>query len=288
MLSRLFKKAEPQKKYYKIPHASVKGEYFRILSNTKEYINKPLTAILGCDSNDNIINVDLEAAPHILLAGSTMSGKSVCINTMINSLLCKLCPDDLNLYIIDPKVVDFHQYKKVPHTKGYATEITEAEHILRNIISTMNKRYRLLAKYDCVKVSELTEIKLPNILIVFDEYASFSTDKSSKNLVAMLQEILRKGRAAGIHVILATQRPDSKVITGQIKANIPCRISFKLPSAVDSRTILDTKGAEQLRGNGDGIILKSNGDYRRFQGAMLSKNQCKAVIDYWKVQPFYK
>lgn len=226
--------------------------------------------------------VDLATAPHILVAGATGSGKSVCINTILTSILLKNSPNDLHLYIIDPKKVDYISWD-IPHVKKYASSVADASAILEELSRIMDARFSLM---QAEKVADFTDliIKLPRVLLVFDEFASMMSKEGKKEILPKIEELARLGRPCGVHLLLATQRPDRQSISGQLKANCPTRICFRVQSNTDSRIILDQSGGEKLAGRGDGLLLDSAGNFQRFQGLMCSQKQKDHVIDWWKVQ----
>lgn len=272
----LFAKTYTTMSSSEIPNNEMKFILTHITSHKKSI------ASLGLGPCDTPINVDLEEAPHILIGGATRSGKSVCINNVICSLLIKNSPLDLQLYIIDPKKVDYinYKYSKLPHLKGYADDSTGAQLILQNIYNEMMTRYKLMQKQRVDKFEKLNK-KMPRILVVFDEFASIMDKQGKKTILPILQELARLGRAAGIHLLLATQRPDRQVIDGQLKANCPTRICFKVQSRIDSNIILDEKGGEELNGCGDGIIKYSDGYKVRFQGTFLKDSEKDFILDHW-------
>lgn len=245
-----------------------------------EIMSAPYSVALGKIDGAPVL-VDLNTAPHLLIAGTTGSGKSVCVNTIINSLLVKCTPAALQLYIIDPKRVDYAEYADLPHVRDYATGIDDAERVLNRVQSLMMHRYDLMSAR---RVKHIDALGYNHIVLICDEFASLMSKEGKRRLLPSLQEIARLGRAAGVHMILATQRPTRDVIDGQLKANCPTRIAFRVQSVTDSRVILDAKGAEQLRGKGDGLLMTSDGGFYRFQGLMCSPQQTKFLIDYYKHQ----
>lgn len=263
-----------------------------------------LNVAIGKDIIGNPIYGNIETMPHLLIAGATRSGKSVTVQNLIMSLLYKNSPSDLKLMIIDPKRVEFTMYKNLPHLG--TPVITDAKNAIKCLnwaIGEMERRYgyfadeysgiQNLADYnkkivapaiEKAKKSKNTEIPeiLPYIVIVFDEFNDFMLSYP-KEITTAITSLTQKGRAAGIHLILATQRPDVKVITGTIKANITARIALKTSSSIDSRTILDQIGAEDLLGNGDMLYLDPNHPRPvRIQAPFVSSEEVRAVIDYVK------
>ena len=252
--------------------------------------------LLGKNISGKVVMLDLAKAPHLLIAGATGSGKSVCMNLLITSILYKFRPDELKLIMADPKVVEFLPYKTLPHL--IVPVITEAEKVslaLRWAINEMERRYRVLG---AVKVRNLSEFnsrklpsetqydeegnaipdKLPFIVIIIDEMADVMLH-AQKEVEKSLALIVAKSRAVGIHTIIATQRPDVKVITGTIKANYPVRIAFQVSSQIDARTIMDNKGAESLLGRGD-MLFKGSGSVERIQGGWVDLPEVENIVNF--------
>lgn len=275
-----------------------------MIDNPKFTESGNLTVAIGKDIIGNPIYGNIETMPHLLIAGATRSGKSVTVQNLIMSLLYKNSPSDLKLMIIDPKRVEFTMYKNLPHLG--TPVITDAKNAIKCLnwaIGEMERRYTYfadeysgiqnLADYNKKIVApaiekakknknvELPEI-LPYIVIVFDEFNDFMLSYP-KEITTAITSLTQKGRAAGVHLILATQRPDVKVITGTIKANITARIALKTSSSIDSRTIIDQIGAEDLLGNGDMLYLDPNHSRpTRIQAPFVSSEEVKAVIEYVK------
>ena len=267
----------------------------------------PLSVAIGKSIIGKPIFGDLEKMPHLLVAGATRTGKSVTLQNLLVSLLYKNSPYDLKLIILDPKRVEFTAYTNLPHL--YTPIIKEPKGAIKALnwaIQEMERRYEILAENGQVNVhdynkkvlspalekarkkgkvgDELTGIppKMPYIVIIFDEYNDFMLSYP-KEISPLITALTQKGRAAGIHLILATQRPDVKVITGTIKANIPARMALKTTSQIDSRTILDSSGAEDLLGNGDMLYMASdNPRLLRLQAPFISTEEIKAVVSYIK------
>lgn len=235
------------------------------------------------DANDKRpVFCDLATAPHILVAGATGSGKSVCINAMVCSLLLKCAPSKLMLYMIDPKRVELARYRGIPHLGArIATDLDSAEEVLCRVHAELKDRFRRMERAGALHVDELG---MGHILLVMDEFASLMSREGKRRLLPHLQEIARLGRAAGVHMILATQRPTRDVLDGQLKSNCPTRIAFRVPSLTDSRIILDARGAEYLSGAGDGLMLTARGDLLHFQGCYCSDRQVQYLCDYWRAQ----
>ena len=249
---------------------------------------------VGKDISGEAIVANLKDMPHMLIAGSTGSGKSVCINSILISLLYKATPDEVKLILIDPKVVELSNYNGIPHLLiPVVTDPTKAAAALNWAVAEMEERYNKfsiegakdLASYnDLVKMNGEDEKVMPQIVIVIDELADLMMAASSQ-VQDSICRIAQKARAAGMHLIVATQRPSVDVITGVIKANIPSRIAFAVSSHVDSQTILDEKGAEKLVGKGDMLFRPmGQGEPTRIQGCFVSDREVNAVIDYVKSQ----
>lgn len=263
----------------------------------------PLTMAIGKSIVGKPLFGDLEKMPHLLVAGATRTGKSVTLQNLLVSLLYKNSPYDLKLIILDPKRVEFTAYNNLPHL--YTPIIKDPKGAIKALnwaIQEMERRYEILAENGQVNVSDYnkkilspalekarkknkegTEVsglppKMPYIVIIFDEYNDFMLSYP-KEISPLITALTQKGRAAGIHLILATQRPDVKVITGTIKANIPARIALKTTSQIDSRTILDSSGAEDLLGNGDMLYMASdNPRLVRLQAPFVSTEEIRAVV----------
>lgn len=249
---------------------------------------------VGKDISGDAIVANLKDMPHMLIAGSTGSGKSVCINSILVSLLYKATPDEVKLILIDPKVVELSNYNGIPHLLiPVVTDPTKAAAALNWAVAEMEERYNKfhiegakdLASYnDLVKMNDEPDKVLPQIVIVIDELADLMMAASSQ-VQDSICRIAQKARAAGMHLIVATQRPSVDVITGVIKANIPSRIAFAVSSHVDSQTILDEKGAEKLVGKGDMLFRPmGQGEPTRIQGCFVSDREVNSVIDYVKSQ----
>ena len=248
-----------------------------------------LTVGLGMDISGQAIFADIGKMPHLLVAGATGSGKSVCINTLISSILFKAAPDEVKFILIDPKMVELSNYNGIPHLMvPVVTDPKKASSVLNWAVQEMEKRYAVFASHSVRDIKSLNrryaEEKMPFIVIVIDELADLMM-VSPRDVEDSICRILQKARAAGIHMILATQRPSVNVITGIIKANLPSRISFAVSSQVDSRTILDRGGAETLLGKGD-ILFSPQGAPKpiRVQGAFLSDEEVEMLLDYIRSQ----
>ncbi|WP_414713607.1 FtsK/SpoIIIE family DNA translocase [Schnuerera sp.] len=255
-------------------------------------INSNLPLLLGKDISGKPIISSIDKMPHLLIAGATGSGKSVCINTIIMSILFKAHPDEVKLLLIDPKVVELSIYNGIPHLLiPVVTEPRKAASALNWAVEEMERRYKLFAKNNVrdikaynEKFENIKDDKLSNIVIVIDELADLMM-VAAQEIEDFICRLAQMARAAGIYLIVATQRPSVDVITGTIKANIPSRISFAVSSQVDSRTILDMTGAEKLLGKGDMLFYPSNlSKPIRIQGAFISDMEVEKVVSFLKEQ----
>lgn len=281
----IFNFFRPRYKTWRTPDQSIiiDPQFDRMVRNTN-YQNNPYSVIVGEWKGEDArpIYCDLNTAPHILVAGATGSGKSVSINTMLCSLLIKHSPVTLGLYMIDPKRVELARYRSLPHLKApIATNLDSAERVLQTVHNEMESRFQRMERAGVLHIDELG---MGHIVLVMDEFASLMSKEGKKRLLPHLQEIARLGRAAGVHMILATQRPTRDVLDGQLKSNCPTRLAFRVSSLTDSRVILDTRGAETLCGAGDGYIRTSQGDMWRFQGCYCSNQQVRDIVDFWAEQ----
>ncbi|MEP7162190.1 MAG: DNA translocase FtsK [Candidatus Moraniibacteriota bacterium] len=297
-----------------VPNKSKTMVRLRDILESKEFRSRAsnLTMVLGQDVSGKYILADLEKMPHLLIAGTTRSGKSVCINTLILSLLYQNSPEDLKLILVDPKRVELTLYKGIPHLK---TDVIVDNHKVVNVlkwaVAEMDTRYKILeavgsrdlfsyrdkvsrgekrrsVDLDTNQVKEEELEPLPQIVIIIDEMADLmgTHGKEVENQVIRLAQ---KARAVGLHLVLATQRPEVNVITGLIKANMPARISFQLKSQVDSRTILDAGGAEKLLGNGDMLYSSAEASgLQRIQGVFVSENEVKKVTKFLEEEKIEK
>jgi len=296
-----------------IPNTARASVFFRELVESSAFQSgrHQLPLLLGKDVNGKSIMYDLTKMPHLLIAGATGAGKSVCMNSILTGLLMKHTPDELRLILVDPKTVEFHQYNNLPHL--VVPVITNAKKValgLRWAIDEMERRFkwfnqtgvRDLPSFNARVIQKQTELfgdeatedqepkknaipeKLPYIVIVIDELADLM-HVAQAEIEAGIARLAAKSRAAGIHMILATQRPDVKVITGTIKANFPVRIAFKVSQKVDSRTILDRMGADTLLGKGDMLVLPPGTDKLiRLQGVYTSDEEINRITSFCKEQ----
>ena len=283
----------PGKPYVGLEVPNVKPEIvaFGNVVDTKEFLDDfehPLKVALGIDIDGQNIYVDIRSMPHGLIAGATNSGKSVCVNTVLISLLLKNSPEDLRLILIDPKMVELAAYNGIPHlVTPVITDVKMAAAALNWAVNEMERRYQTFANNkardissfnDRVKRGLTDDEKMPFIVIVIDELADLMM-ASPHDVEDSIQRITQKARAAGIHLIVATQRPTTDVVKGTIKSNIPVRIAFKVASFIDSTTILDYSGAENLLGKGD-MLLKRTDRAHRLQGAFIPDDEIYAVTEF--------
>jgi DNA segregation ATPase FtsK/SpoIIIE, S-DNA-T family len=294
-----------------IPNSVTNMVYLRELVEAQEFAatKNPLPLILGKDTSGRPLISDLSGMPHMLIAGTTGSGKTVSVNAIISGLLFSRTPDELKFVMVDPKMVEMAIYNKIPHMlTPVVTDVRKAAHAINWVVQEMEKRYRLLstvgvrniASFNSRTISDADQLqldiadaknsenlipaKLPYIVVVIDELADLMMTMRDK-VEGPICRLAQLSRAVGIHLILATQRPSVDVITGVIKANFPARISFKVSSKVDSRTVLDGNGADQLLGKGDLLFLKpGEAKLIRGQAPFVTDEEIRDVVEYWAKQ----
>ncbi len=308
-----------------IPNSKREGVLFGDLIEDDRFLNHEdsLTLALGKDISGEKVYADLEKMPHLLIAGTTGSGKSVGINTMILSLLYKFKPNECKLILIDPKMLELSIYEDIPHLlTPVVTEPKKAVFALKWVVREMENRYKLMSSVNVKNISsynnkvlrtissgrklfrevqtgidsdtrmpilekkEINLEKMPFIVVVIDEMADLMM-VAGKEVETLVQRLAQMARASGIHLITATQRPSVDVITGTIKANFPSRISYKVASKFDSRTILNEMGAEQLLGSGDMLLLENGGNIKRLHGGFVSENEVEKVVTSIKNQAMF-
>jgi DNA segregation ATPase FtsK/SpoIIIE, S-DNA-T family len=274
-----------------VPNQEAQIVTFRDVLDAKIFWNSSRLSVgLGTDIAGETVLADLSKMPHLLVAGATGSGKSVCINTLIMSILYKAYPDEVKFIMIDPKMVELSMYNGIPHLMApVVTEAKKAAGILKIVVNEMERRYKLFAE---ARVRDLDKYNaqvgeteaLPYIVVIIDELADLMM-LAPVEVEDCICRLAQMARATGIHLVVATQRPSVDVITGLIKANISSRISFAVSSQIDSRTILDSAGAERLLGRGD-MLFSPIGSMkpRRVQGALVNEKEIEAVIEHWKSQ----
>ena len=284
-----------------VPNKNSSAVHLRELLDTNEFTNFPsnLAFAVGKDIGGQLVVTDIAKMPHVLIAGATGSGKSVCINTLIMSILYKAHPDDVKMIMIDPKVVELNVYNGIPHLMiPVVTDPKKASAALAWGVAEMTNRYKKFAdagvrdlkgynqkaESGAVDDEGLPIKKMPQIVIIVDELADLMM-VASKEVEESICRLAQLARAAGIHLIIATQRPSVDVITGLIKANMPSRIAFSVSSGIDSRTILDANGAEKLLGKGDMLFFPQGySKPARVQGAFVSDKEVADVVDFIKNQ----
>ncbi|AGA69631.1 DNA segregation ATPase, FtsK/SpoIIIE family [Desulfitobacterium dichloroeliminans LMG P-21439] len=280
-----------------VPNKEIATVHFREVLETPEFQNAPskLTVVLGKDITGSPIVADLTKMPHLLIAGATGSGKSVCVNTLINSILYKARPDEVKFLLVDPKMVELTNYNGIPHLIApVVTDPKKAAGALKWIVTEMETRYELFAaagvrdivRYNFLRTQEKKEdaLPLPYVVVIIDELADLMM-VAPGDVEDSICRLAQMARAAGIHLLIATQRPSVDVITGLIKANIPSRIAFAVSSQIDSRTILDMNGAEKLLGRGDMLYYPMGASKPvRVQGCYLADKEVENVVRFLQNQ----
>ncbi len=245
----------------------------------------PLTVWLGKDIDGKAIGIDLAGQPHVLVAGTTGSGKSGCVNAMLTSILMRATPNEVRMVLVDPKQVELNLYERIPHLlTPVVTSPRLAANVLQNLIREMEERYSLMSAARARKLEELNRIRerdgerpLPYVLCVIDELADLMMIAPGEVEDSIIR-LAQKSRAVGIHLLLATQRPSVDIITGMIKTNVPARIAFAVSSQTDSRVILDQNGAESLLGKGDMLFKPGSGTkLSRIQGAFVGEDEIEKI-----------
>ena len=262
-----------------------------------------LPLFLGKDAGGDALIADLARMPHLLIAGTTGSGKSVCLNSIVASILMTQRPDRCKLILVDPKMVELSQFKNIPHLMSpIVTDLHRAQAVLEWAATKMDERYELLAEAGVRNIAAYNRLSpeqiedrfqptteaewakipkhIPHVIIIIDELADLMMT-SPKEVEHFLSRLAQKSRAVGIHIVVATQRPEVKVLTGLIKSNMPCRIAFRVASRIDSRIVLDQNGAEVLMGQGDMLFLPpGSAKLIRAQGTLLEESELRAIIDF--------
>ena len=260
---------------------------FRTLLETPEYLNmiSPLTVVIGYDILGGPLYYNIEEAPHMLIAGTTGSGKSVFLDNIILSLLYKASPNDVRIIMVDPKIVDMNYYKDIPHLLGpVMNDMNKAYDMLLWLEDEMSRRYEVFSKFGVRDINGYNQKnpnnKIPKIVFIIDEYMELMLE-APKEMELIINRLSSMARAVGIHLIITTQRPSSDVITNSIKANIPCRASLTVVDWRESRLILDRTGAQRLLGNGDMMFSTSgDGEPIHIQAAMVTDREIKRVVKY--------
>ena len=272
-----------------LPNSTRENVYLSEILSNKDFINKDIRLPIALGKNISGIPIvgDLASMPHLLIAGTTGSGKSVCINTIILSLLYRHKPDKCKFILIDPKMLELSTYEGIPHLLcPVITEAKKAASVLGWVVKEMENRYRLMTKEGVRNIDSYNTkhtLAMPYIVVVVDEMSDLML-VAGKEIENYIQKLSQMARAAGIHIIMATQRPSVDVITGTIKANFPTRISFQVTSKIDSRTILGEQGAEQLLGKGDMLYMSSANRIVRIHAPFVSDNEIEKVNSYLRNQ----
>ncbi|MEJ5307088.1 MAG: DNA translocase FtsK 4TM domain-containing protein [candidate division WOR-3 bacterium] len=270
-----------------IPNRNRVTVFLKGLLTEKEFLENPdpTTVVIGRDTENNPIFAQISSMPHLLIAGTTGSGKSVCINGIIASILFKSQPEEVRFLMVDPKRIELSIYNGIPHLeRPVITDSKEAVLMLKELTEWMDLRYKAFAKLgvrDITEFNKKSDKKKPYIIVIIDEMADLMMT-GSKEIETHIIRLAQMSRAVGIHLILATQRPSVNIITGSIKANFPVRISFKVPSKADSKTIIDTSGAEKLLGKGDMLYIPpQKGVIVRAHGAYIKTEEATNIVNLW-------
>ena len=283
-----------------VPNIRSETVFIRSVMESEAWQNgkADIPIVIGEDIAGKPVVLDLAKAPHLLVSGATGTGKNVCINSLIMGLLFKFAPDELKFILIDPKIVEFEGYRELPHLLApIINDTSKAVSALRWVADEVDRRYRVLAKAHTKKLAEFNrrppdpepvydadsvEIppKMPYLVVVIDELADLMMTEAKKDVETNITRIAQKGRAAGIHLVISTQRPSANVITGVIKANLPTRICFQVRAAADSRVVLDRRGAEELLGMGDMLLHNFDMTIERVQGAFVSDENIREVVNF--------
>jgi len=272
-----------------IPNENRESVFLREIISNERFKSRDLKLPIALGKSISGVPIigDLTSMPHLLIAGTTGSGKSVCINTIITSLLYKLSPDLCKLILIDPKMLELSAYEGIPHLLSpVITDAKKATSALGWTVKEMNNRYKLMSKVGVRNIdgyNEKHKLKMPYIVVVVDEMSDLML-VAGKEIENYIQKLSQMARAAGIHIIMATQRPSVDVITGTIKANFPTRVSFQVSSKIDSRTILGEQGAEQLLGKGDMLFMSSANRIIRIHGPYVSEKEIEKISSVLRAQ----
>ena len=276
-----------------VPNRIRESVFFGDVIDNPKFVNSkdPLLLAIGLDIDALPVYTSIESMPHGLVAGSTQSGKSVCIASIIVSLITRNKPDEVKLMLIDPKKVDLQQFADLPHLiTPIIDETNVANEALKWMVQEMENRYEILKRFKAVNVVDYNSrrsdlpnfVKMPRIVVIIEEASDLLLSGGSEIEESILK-LTQKSRAVGIHLLLATQRPSADILKGAIKANIPTRFAFRVPSSTDSSVVLDMTGAEKLLGKGD-MLFSENGMARRLQGAYLSPEEIENITDFIKEQ----
>lgn len=271
-----------------IPNRSLEFVSLRdMLTDKSMQENRSKTAMaLGLDVSGQTVVADVSKMPHLLIAGTTGSGKSVLINTIVSSILFRASPEEVKFIMVDPKRVELTPYNDIPHLlTPVITDVSKVVNALKWAVAEMERRYRLFEEMSVKNIAGYNELSgfqaMPYIVVIVDEMADIMMSKNANEVEENIVRLAQMARAVGIHLILATQRPSVNVLTGLIKANIPARIAFQVTSMIDSRVIIDTPGAEKLLGKGDMLFIPPDtAKPKRIQGAFVSDKEIKSLIDF--------
>ncbi|MFH0827736.1 MAG: DNA translocase FtsK [Candidatus Omnitrophota bacterium] len=274
-----------------VPNTTSTLVFFKEIVSSKEFLesDSKLTIALGKDISGTAVIAHLDDMPHMLIAGTTGSGKTVCVNSVILSLLMRCTPNELKFVMVDPKMVELAPFNGLPHLLcPVVTDSKKAAGVLNWVVNEMERRYKLLAEFSARNIRGYNEKNkeqpLPYIVVIIDEFADLMV-VARDQVESAVTRLAQLSRAVGIHLVLATQRPSVDVITGVIKANMPARLSFKVASKVDSRTVLDMNGADKLLGRGDMLFLRpQDAKLTRAQGALVDDIEIERVVDFIKAQ----
>lgn len=269
-----------------IPYKGAAVYFGDFMHDTKYMMEASKTLVpIGQDSKGNNVYGDIAKMPHMLVAGTTGSGKSVFLNGLITSLLMRNTPDDLQLFLIDPKMVEFRRFSQLHYVK-YITETQKAIGLLSKLCNEMDRRYSVMAAAGCRDLDDYNirnpQAKLPKLVLIIDEVADIMDSQYKKQVENNIVRLAQKARACGIHIVLATQRPTTNIISGRIKANIPTRVCLSVVSRIDSMVMLDQTGAECLQGHGDMLYLDgmNNRQPMRLQGGLITDSEiCNVTMD---------
>ena len=278
----MFKLFKKEKKVFNVNDCFIDETFKKSYLFAENVKQGTLTANVG--NYEKPVLLDIEKSPHVLIAGQTGSGKSVCINNILCSVIAKNTPDNLNLFIIDPKKVDYILYSDLPHVKEYVTSDSDILSLLERLHHEMNRRYEIMQSDKVDNIRDCQK-KIPQIIILFDEYGSIQKGKTKNRIVEYVEMIAKLGRACGMHLIIGIQSPttSNKEITSTLKNNIPCRIAFSVTNKQASKCIIDDTRYDSSKINvpGMGYIQQPMHETKAFKGCYISKEQKQAIINKW-------
>lgn len=268
-----------------VPRPEREFVYLKDVIDRVDY-KSPVTFPIGLDIDGNVVTIDLadSTSPHLLIGGATGQGKSELLKSIIVTLATKNTPETVQMYLLDPKKVEFTKFKKFQEVKAVITEVKDAINLLESLAEEMDRRYDLLREYEVNNIDKYNQLvldKKPHIVVIFDEFADFILNEKEvkESLENLIKRLTGKARAAGIHLILATQRPDAEIVTGVIKANLPARIAFRTSTGMNSRVIIDTEDAKDLLGKGDLIYVKESNPIR-IQAPYIPDNEIDLILNH--------